>query len=52
MGRIAFERGDLEGALTHYRGAIEIKPDLAEAYNNMGNALKKLGRLALAAINS
>lgn len=51
MGRVAFERGDLEGALTHYRRAIEIKPDLADAYNNMGNAPKELGRL-VAAINS
>ena len=44
MGRIAFERGDLPGAMTHYRRAIALKPDLADAHNNMGNALKELGR--------
>jgi tetratricopeptide (TPR) repeat protein len=28
-----------------YRKMIEIRPDLAEAHNNLGNALKDLGRL-------
>ena len=45
MGRIAFDKGDLEGALAHHRRALEIKPDLADALNNMGNVLKELGQL-------
>jgi tetratricopeptide (TPR) repeat protein len=46
MGRVAFERGDLDGSLAHYRRALALKPDLADAHNNMGNALKELGELA------
>jgi tetratricopeptide (TPR) repeat protein len=45
MGRVAFERGDLEASLLHYRRALSLKPDLADAHNNMGNTLKELGRL-------
>jgi hypothetical protein len=40
MGRVAFARGDLQEAVTHFGRAIKLKPDLADAYNNMGNALK------------
>ena len=28
-----------------YRQAIALKPDYAEAHNNLGNTLKELGRL-------
>ena len=45
MGRVAFERGELDAALTYYRRALALKPDLADAYNNMGNVLKELGQL-------
>ena len=46
LGRVAFERGALETAIVHYRRALAVKPDLADACNNMGNALKELGHLA------
>ena len=45
---IAFERGELEAALIHYQKALSLKPDLADAYNNMGNVLKELGKLQAA----
>ena len=32
--------------------AITIKPDYAEAYNNMGNALQDLGKLLKEAIDA
>ena len=45
MGRIAFDQGELDLALDYHRRALEIKPDLADALNNMGNVLKELGKL-------
>ena len=36
--------GDTEAALGDYARAIELKPDLPQAYSNRGNALSKLGR--------
>ena len=32
-------------AVSHYRKAIDINPDFAEAHSNLGNALEKLGKL-------
>ena len=37
--------GKLQDAELSYRKAIEIKPDYAEAYSNLGNTLKDLGKL-------
>jgi protein O-GlcNAc transferase len=51
MGISLEDNGDLEAAIDSYKQAIKIKPDYAEAYNNMGIALKKKGDLK-AAIDS
>ena len=40
-----------DAAIDSYKQAIKIKPDYAEAYSNMGNALKEKGELD-AAIDS
>ncbi len=45
MGRVAFEREKLDESVDYYRRALAVKPDLADAHNNMGNALKEFGRL-------
>ena len=39
------EQGKLDEAIEAYKMALAIKPDYAEAYNNMGNALKDQGKL-------
>ena len=38
------EQGKLDEAAACYRRALELKPDYAEAYNNLGNTLKDQGR--------
>ena len=40
MGNALTEMGELEAAVECYKKAIEIKPDHAEAYGNMGFVLK------------
>ena len=37
--------GKLDAAIEDYKFAVQIRPDFAEAYNNMGNALMKNGDL-------
>jgi Flp pilus assembly protein TadD len=49
MGQVAFMRGALDQTLTHYRRALELKPDLADAHNGRGHVLHALGRFAKAA---
>ena len=51
MGVILKVLGKLDEAETSCRKAIELKPDLAEAHNNLGNTLKELGRLDEAETN-
>ena len=45
MGIALQDQGKLEEAIEAYSKALAIKPDYAEAYNNMGNALKDQGKL-------
>jgi len=44
MGIELARRGYYSLALAYYRRAIEIKPDLKEAYNNLGKLLTEIGR--------
>ncbi|MDA9813374.1 tetratricopeptide repeat protein, partial [Planktomarina temperata] len=39
------DQGKLDEAIEAYKKALAIKPDYADAYNNMGNALKDQGKL-------
>ena len=38
-------RGQLDEAIAHYQKALKIKPDYAEAHNNLGNALAGRGQV-------
>ena len=39
------DQGKLDEAVACYRRALELKPDYAEAHDNLGNALKDQGKL-------
>jgi tetratricopeptide (TPR) repeat protein len=41
LGVILSRNGDLDGAIKHYRTALNFKPDYVEAYYNLGNALAR-----------
>ena len=45
MGNVLKDQGKLEEAIEAYKKALSLKPDYADAYNNMGNALKDQGKL-------
>ena len=45
MGVVFKEQGRIDETIKAYKKALSIKPDYAEAYNNMGNALKEQGKL-------
>ena len=53
MGNALKEQGKLEEAIEAYNKALAIKPDYAEAYNNMGVTLRGQIKLeeAIAAYN-
>src|SRR5262249_47807946 len=47
LGSILLERGQVADAAAHIQSALRIKPDYAEAHNNLGNArLQSPGRRA------
>ena len=45
MGNALKDQGKLDEAIEAYNKALAIKPDNADAYNNMGNALQEQGKL-------
>ena len=45
MGATLKAQGKMEEAIEAYKKALAIKPDYADAYNNMGNALQDQGKL-------
>ena len=51
MGIVLQDKGNLEAAIGSFKQALKIRPDYAEAYNNMGIALRNKNDL-FAAINS
>jgi protein O-GlcNAc transferase len=51
MGIILQNQELFEPAISHYRRALEIKPDYAEAYFDLGNTLKDMGQLDKAVAN-
>ena len=44
------QRGRFDEAITHLQQALKIKPDYAEAHNNLGNALAGQGKIAAAVV--
>ncbi|WP_264930848.1 tetratricopeptide repeat protein [Streptomyces sp. A012304] len=44
-GQLAWERGDREAALRHFREAVRLDPDLRAAQAGQGRALAALGRM-------
>jgi len=38
-------RGESDGAISHYRQALQVTPGIAEAHNNLGAALESKGKL-------
>jgi protein O-GlcNAc transferase len=45
IGVVHTQRGDYANAVRQIKAALKIGPNVADAHNNLGNALKKLGRL-------
>ena len=43
LGAICVGQDELEAAINHHKKSIEINPDYAEGYNNLGIAFQKLG---------
>ena len=45
MGNVLNDQGKLEEAIGAYKKALSLKPDNAEAFNNMGIVLQEQGKL-------
>jgi lipoprotein NlpI len=46
LGNLLLEEGDLEGAIAHYRSAIDADPEYPIAHLNLSVAYKRTGRRA------
>ena len=44
LGRVLLARSDFDGAEGAFREAVRLRPDFAEAYNDLGGTLDHLGR--------
>jgi protein O-mannosyl-transferase len=44
MGNVWLDRANLDKAVAHYLEALRLKPDYAEAHNNLGLALMRKGK--------
>jgi tetratricopeptide (TPR) repeat protein len=49
LGLALYGRGDVDGAIAHYRRALGIRPDDEASHVNLGNALARIGRAEEAA---
>ncbi|MFC1624175.1 tetratricopeptide repeat protein [Candidatus Omnitrophota bacterium] len=45
LGKLYYNIGNKEKAVSLYKKAIQIKPDYGEAYNNLGNAYYYVGKI-------
>jgi tetratricopeptide (TPR) repeat protein len=45
LGNDLLEQGDVDGAMSQFRTALELEPGLAENYANIGNALSQKGQV-------
>ncbi len=43
LGGLLKERGDVRGAMEHFRRGVELRPYLGETHNNYGNSLRDVG---------
>ena len=47
-GNDCLNKGELESAISHYKNALKIRPELAEAHCNLGIVYKNLGYTEIA----
>jgi len=45
LGNALYQKGSVDGAITQYQTALQIKPDYVEAHDNLGNVLLQKGRV-------
>jgi len=45
LAMLAYDHGDMEGAIRHYTRAVQIRPQYDEGFNNLGNALDREGKI-------
>jgi tetratricopeptide (TPR) repeat protein len=45
LGAVLLQKGNVDGAISHFQQALQIKPDNAQAHNNLGNILAQNGQV-------